>query len=148
MKITLILLCIIYSRNKLYKRISVIQDKIEKLQNIMPEDLGVNKILSMNLKLRKDTVKKPRPKLKNPFLPYQNTIDILPKIRGTESLICKLEFIYRLFTDTLTNELYEFWCDDKYFSYDKMFVDADSLKAILIYVIIKAQCAKLLVDVI
>lgn len=131
---------------KLYKRICNIQDKIERLQNIMPEDLGVSKILAMNLSLRKEIIPKPRPKICKPFLPFQNTINNLFKLRNTESLILKLEFMFRLFTGMLTNELHQFW--DKYISYDKMFVDADSLKALMIYIIIKAKSAKLLVDVI
>ena len=95
---------------KLHDRINLIQDKIEKLQGLRPEDLGVSKILAMDKQMRKETISKPRPKLRtHPFIPYKLTIDSLDKLRNTESLILKLEFMFRLFTGTLTSELHEFW---------------------------------------
>ena len=95
---------------KLHDRINLIQDKIERLQGLRPDDLGVSKIVSMDTQLRKETIPKPRPKLSShPFVPYKLTIDSLDKLRNTESLILKLEFMFRLFTGTLTGELHDFW---------------------------------------
>ena len=133
---------------KFYKRISLIQDNIEQLQGIKPEDLGVSKLISMNLDLRREVMGENRPKLAKFFMPYSKTIDHIIRIRATESVICKLEFIYRLFTEIMITELHEFWWDEKYYPKDKLYVDADSLKALLIYVVVKSKCAKILMDII
>ena len=133
---------------KMYQRISMIQDKMEKLQNIMPQDLGVSPLISMDLAFRRETMPAPRPKLKYPFIPYYRTIECITSIRNTESMICKLEYVYRLFTSIMTTELQEFWQGDRYFKRDKLFIDADSLKGLVIYSLVKSRCAKLLIDVI
>lgn len=94
---------------KFYKRISLIQDNIEQLQDLKPEDLGVSKRIAMNLDYRREVMGKNRPKLVKPFIPYSKTIDHITRIRATESVICKLEFVYRLLTEIMTSELKEFW---------------------------------------
>jgi hypothetical protein len=133
---------------KLHKRINNIQDRILALQSIGPQEFGINNIMSMDLLYRKEIMGNRRSKLRGPFRPYSRTIDGLHKVRDTESLICKLEYLYRLFTVVLTNELREFWNGEQFFSSDKLFVDADSLKGLLIYVLIQTQSAKLLIDII
>lgn len=133
---------------KFYKRISLIQDNIEKLQDLKPEDLGVSRLISMNLDYRREIMGSNRPKLAKPFFAYSKTIEHVTRIRGTESVICKLEFVYRLLTEIMTTELKEFWCGEKYFPQDKLFIDADSLKGLLIYIVIKTKCAKILMDII
>lgn len=94
---------------KFYKRISLIQDNIEQLQDLKPEDLGVSKRIAMNLDYRREVMGKNRTKLVKPFIPYSKTIDHITRIRATESVICKLEFVYRLMTEIMTSELKEFW---------------------------------------
>lgn len=131
----------------MHKTISKISERMEMLQDLLPQDLGVHKRLSMDLELRKEVMGEEREKLKWPFIPYRKTIHNLDKIRGIESLICKLEYVYRLFTKVLTVELQAFWQEEEYFSQDKLFIDADSLKGILIYVLVKSKAAKLIVDV-
>lgn len=94
---------------KHYQRISMIQDKLEQLADVMPEDFGISKILSMDLAYRREIMKDERPKVRHPFVPYSVTIENIGRIRETESLICKLEFLFLLFTETLTSEIQEFW---------------------------------------
>lgn len=59
-----------------------------------------------------------------------------------------MEIAFRLFTETLTKEIDEYWKDDFSVSENDLGLDADSLKAIMIYIIIKSQCHTLLVDIV
>lgn len=65
-----------------------------------------------------------------------------------ESPIKKMEVAYRIFTEVLTNEVQEFWKDNPTVGRNDTFIDADSLRAIMIYIVIKAKWVKMLVDII
>lgn len=132
---------------KMHKRIAKIQTRMEELSEILPQDLDVSKRLSLDLEYRREVMSENRTKLPKPFLPYARTIESLERLRGIESLILKLEFVYRLFTRVLTAELSEFWEDDNYFKQEDLFIDADSLKGIIIYIIIQTKSAKMLMDI-
>ena len=47
-----------------------------------------------------------------PWCPYPVTIKKLRRIRDVESPIKKMELTFRLFTETLKNEIDEFWAQD------------------------------------
>jgi len=130
---------------KLSQRIAVIQKRMHRLDGLIPQDLKVPPVLSMDLELWMETFPQPRPHLEIPFVPFSRTIENIQKVRGIESMVVKLEYVYRLFTRVLTSEISEFWQGDRYFKSNDKYVDPDNLRAIIIYVIIKAKCVKVLV---
>lgn len=56
-----------------------------------------------------------------------------------ESPIKKMEVAYRIFTEILTKEVQDFWKDTPAVSRNDTFIDADSLKGIMIYIVIKSK---------
>lgn len=71
-------------------------------------------------------------------VPFSRTIENIHKIRGIESMVKKLEYLFRLFTRVLPGEISEFWAGTGV-QKEKLFVDADSLKGIVIYVVVRAK---------
>lgn len=65
-----------------------------------------------------------------------------------ESPVKKLEIAFRLFTKTLTSEVKSFWEGNEKVHQNDTFIDADNLKAIMVFILIKSKCVKLLADII
>lgn len=130
-------------------RIVKLQERFKALEGIRPCHLGANKILSMDPTLRiqligpgsKETTKMAM------NLPYFRTIKHLQSLSRIENPIQKLEKLYQIYSSLCSKELQIFWHNDRYFSLDKLYVDANSLRSIVIYTLIQTQSPKLLTDV-
>jgi hypothetical protein len=122
---------------------------MDGLAGMKPLHLGVSRVLSLSPELRVDYLGWST----DPFIikeiekPYYQTIEKLPKIQEIENPILKLEFLFQLFTEDLVRELRSFWGNTKEISKNDLYIDADSLKAITIYILIQTKWSKLLVDI-
>lgn len=72
-------------------------------------------------------------------VPYSQTIGKLPKIQEIENPILKLEYLYELFTEDLVFELKQFWRDVEGVRKSEMYIDADLLKGLAIYLLIQSK---------
>jgi hypothetical protein len=125
------------TQKSLAKNLEIISKNMDTLKNISPRQLGISDLLGW--------ISKDKDKI---CWPYFNTVRKLRRIRDVESPIKKMEIAFRLFTETLTKEIDDYWKDDFSVSNHDLALDADSLKAIMIYIIIKSQCHTLLVDIV
>lgn len=84
--------------------------------------------------------------MQNNRLPYTNTIDKIKYLAKIECPLTKLDMIFRIFTEIMTQELCDFWNGVKEVAPKDLFINSSNLKKLMVYVLIKNQKSKIYVD--
>jgi len=133
------------------------KEKFHEFYNIHPSDLGVSPYHSFdkNLKLKLQEILKknvnldPTDNINNSTkkfdMPFSKSLIYLSEINRSETIMQKVDVLCNL-RNFILDEIDEFW---KHFPFQqkKMFVDADNLLSIFIYLIIKSQLSDMIVDI-
>ena len=121
----------------------MVQDKINILKCIKPLNFGTNNIFELSLQLicKHEEFQKKLDILKIQ-ISYYHTIRELKKVREVEELILELENIFKIWTGNLTKELKNYWNDTKDFTDSDLYIHADTLKILIIYLIFHSNHQK------
>ena len=106
---------------------------MKQLQFLGPQEFGVPPEISMDLIYKKNKLKEAYNPVEFPSRSFSHVVDALDRIRTVQSTIKKLELIYKIMMGLSTNGI---------------FIDSDSLKGLMIYLVIQSQNSRLLVDII
>jgi hypothetical protein len=146
------------------RKIEVYSENLIEYYNIKPHYLCTSPYFSMDKKFKKliknylkskkdigskifnedkkDTLKNKEKHISS--LPFKKSILLLRQINHTDSLINKIDYMYKV-RDSVLSEIDDFWknipLQSKYKS-----VDADNLLSLFIYLMIKAQINNLMID--
>ncbi|CAI2387179.1 unnamed protein product [Moneuplotes crassus] len=120
---------------KLKPTLYKIQNVMEQLHLLIgPQEFGVEPEIAVDLVQKKAEAPENYTKVCFPHQPYSHFIDPFVKLTKTESIICKLEYVYQLMT--------------KYLSVNKdIFIDADNLQGLIRYIVVQANSPNILIDV-
>lgn len=103
------------------------------LQFLGPQEFGVLSEIAKDLTHKQDKLKERYDPVEFPWQPFSKIVETLDNMCKTESIIRKLEYIYK-FTTSL--------------GVDGVYIDSDNLKGLMIYLVIQSQNTKLLIDII
>jgi len=128
--------------------LSQIQSKMETLKNLRPQHLDVSDTLSLDSSLREHLIGswKEEELKKQIKQPYHQTIERLQVITQLEWCLTKLDVLFKIFTGILCDELKDFWKGNQYLSKKDLYIDASSLRSLMVYILVQVNNSKLKVD--
>lgn len=84
--------------------------------------------------------------LEETIQPYFKTIERLMLIMKLECPLTKLDVIFRIFTEVLSSELNHFWHGNDFIFDKEMYIDSNTLRMLMVYVLVQTQSSKLKID--